>query len=423
MVALCVFTEIVAAQHNVASGNERNVAREAGCTCSSSHPLEGRTCDLVKNGDRDSSNYNVKRNCFSSLEGERGSLRFILKHKYFIHRLVFYAREDRLDRMDCLQVYFDDKVIHTFPKNNKERILYLNRSESESREVKNASFSRTCKTGMDVAPVLNFCELEIYTCALRKWGRKCDQPCHHRCLTCKGDSNTCLDCSKDYWGPNCMIRCSKTCNRTEEEGYCNEFTGRCEKGCRRGYWGHNCTNACGQGCGNTCNPRDGKCGCRHGWKPPMCEVPLCTCGGAECAADNKYVFSEIPRKINVAVGKNSTASTTLDDPKPVSGPACLANNGKTQSTMLPISASAPECMSTAEGDLKPFWEVDLGEKYVVAGILIDWDNQTCRPGYYGPDCLGICDRPVCDNLQICSRIDGSCPKDPPVEVKELTVRN
>ncbi|XP_025114507.1 uncharacterized protein LOC112576350 isoform X3 [Pomacea canaliculata] len=420
MVALCVFTEIVAAQHNVASGNERNVAREAGCTCSSSHPLEGRTCDLVKNGDRDSSNYNVKRNCFSSLEGERGSLRFILKHKYFIHRLVFYAREDRLDRMDCLQVYFDDKVIHTFPKNNKERILYLNRSESESREVKNASFSRTCKTGMDVAPVLNFCELEIYSC-------------------------------------------------------------------RRGYWGHNCTNACGQGCGNTCNPRDGKCGCRHGWKPPMCEVPLCTCGGAECAADNKYVFSEIPRKINVAVGKNSTASTTLDDPKPVSGPACLANNGKTQSTMLPISASAPECMSTAEGDLKPFWEVDLGEKYVVAGILIDWDNQmkarygikvlldgrqiyysdqtmedpfdlaasdlgqvvrlqretfrdnkqwddpliricevevyTCRPGYYGPDCLGICDRPVCDNLQICSRIDGSCPKDPPVEVKELTVRN
>ncbi|PVD35289.1 hypothetical protein C0Q70_06571 [Pomacea canaliculata] len=183
--------------------------------------------------------------------------------------------------------------------------------------------------------------------------------------------------------------------------------------------------------------------------------------------------------INVAVGKNSIASTTLKEPKPVSGPACLANNGKTESTMVPIPSSAPECMSTAEGDLKPFWQVDLGEQYVVAGILIEWDNQmkslfgirvlldgkqlyysekpmtnptelaandlgqvvklqrekfqdnkewddpllricevevyTCRPGYYGHDCQGICERPVCDNLQICSRIDGSCPKDAPVE--------
>ncbi|XP_025105739.1 uncharacterized protein LOC112571140 [Pomacea canaliculata] len=480
MVALCVFTEIVAAgQHNVPWTNERNIAKEATCANSNVRYVNGigRECRFLVNGDKESSDYDNRRNCFQTNHQNDFPhfLTFTLQQKYPIHRLVFYANENRLDRMDCLQVYFDDEVISTFPKNTKERILYLNRSESESRNVQILHFNRTCKTGGDEMPVINFCELEIYTCVLKKWGPRCDQPCHPRCITCSDDSEKCLDCTNDYWGPNCSHLCSRTCNGTDQEGYCEHITGKCEKGCRRGYWGHNCTNACGQGCGNTCNPSDGTCDCRHGWKPPRCEVPLCTCGEAECGGDNKYVFSELPRKINVAVGKNSTASTTLEDPKPVSGPACLANNGKTQSTMLPISASAPECMSTAEGDLKPFWQVDLGEQYVIAGILIDWDNQmkaiygirvildgrqlyytehpmndpfdlatndlgqvvrlqramfrdnkqwddpllricevevyTCRPGYYGPDCLGICDRPVCDNLQIAVALTGQCPKD------------
>ncbi|PVD20234.1 hypothetical protein C0Q70_20730, partial [Pomacea canaliculata] len=46
--------------------------------------------------------------------------------------------------------------------------------------------------------------------------------------------------------------------------------------------------------------------------------------------------------------------------------------------------------------------------------ICEVEVYTCRPGYYGSDCQGICERPVCENLQICSPLDGSCPQDAPV---------
>lgn len=53
-----------------------------------------------------------------------------------------------------------------------------------------------------------------------------------------------------------------------------------------------------------------------------------------------------------------------------STPECLANDG------YPPSESNPECVSTAPGDLSPFWKVNLGRKYVLAGIMIDWDDKS-----------------------------------------------
>ncbi|PVD24533.1 hypothetical protein C0Q70_15016 [Pomacea canaliculata] len=180
--------------------------------------------------------------------------------------------------------------------------------------------------------------------------------------------------------------------------------------------------------------------------------------------------------LNVAIGKPSKASTIKkvdnDDSAVCS---CLANDGYLSTTELTT------CMSTAEGDPAPFWELDLGEKYEIAGINIDFDDDdkmrrsgisilldgkeifvtndqttdpayipnnkrrnwigqvlklqrkgpridplmicevevfNCMPGFYGYECEGICERPVCDNGKFCSRIDGSCPKT--VEVKETT---
>ncbi|XP_025076729.1 uncharacterized protein LOC112553602 [Pomacea canaliculata] len=529
-------------------------------------------------------------------------LSVFLKHSYFIHKLVFYARTGWTTRLQHILVYFDGACVHNVTYN--ATIVYWNISETSRLQAKNITLRREVFYDDDYYKLVNFCELEIYTCKRKLWGPRCDKPCDVNCAECKDSASKCLECeegywgantcpnncgqgcesglcnvtdgtcqcrkqgqhwvspkcercskdywgancthecsktctgtdqegycdnttgqclkgcsagywgdncsttcgqgcgntcnakdgtcdcqvgwkpprcegcSKDYWGANCTHECSKTCTGTDQEGYCDNTTGQCLKGCSAGYWGDNCSTTCGQGCGNTCNAKDGTCYCQVGWKPPRCEVPSCTCGGAGCEGDNKYVFSELSRKINVAVGKNSIASTTLKAPKPVSGPACLANNGKTESTMVAIPSSAPECMSTAEGDLKPFWQVDLGEQYVVAGILIEWDNQmkslfgirvlldgkqlyysekpmtnptevaandlgqvvklqrekfqdnkewddpllricevevyTCRPGYYGSDCQGICERPVCENLQICSPLDGSCPQDAPV---------
>ncbi|PVD24672.1 hypothetical protein C0Q70_15157 [Pomacea canaliculata] len=192
----------------------------------------------------------------------------------------------------------------------------------------------------------------------------------------------------------------------------------------------------------------------------------CECG-EECTTSRKYIFADIPRKVNVAIGKPSKASTIK---KIDNDDSCLANDGYLSTSELTT------CMSTAEGDPAPFWEVDLGGNYEIAGINIDFDDDkrisilldgkeifvtndettdpayipnnrnrnwtgqvlklqrkgprvdplmicevevfNCLPGFFGYECEGICEKPVCDNARFCSRIDGSCPKTD--EVKETS---
>lgn len=77
--------------------------------------------------------------------------------------------------------------------------------------------------------------------------------------------------------------------------------------------------------------------------------------------------------VNVAIGKPSKASTIK---KVDNDDSCLANDGYLSTSELTT------CMSTAEGDPAPFWEVDLEEKYELAGISIDFDDddksEQCR---------------------------------------------
>ncbi|XP_025112554.1 uncharacterized protein LOC112575145 isoform X4 [Pomacea canaliculata] len=79
-------------------------------------------------------------------------------------------------------------------------------------------------------------------------------------------------------------------------------------------------------------------------------------------------------------------------------------------------------------DKLPYWEVDLLEPYLLAGINITWaltaDSSldysregSCRFGFYGTECEGICEQPICWNREICSGVDGSCPPEEP----EITV--
>ncbi|XP_025107761.1 multiple epidermal growth factor-like domains protein 6 isoform X2 [Pomacea canaliculata] len=359
------------------------------------------------------------------------------------------------------------------------------------------------------------------------WDDICDQPCSEECkrqdVTCNRSTGACIECPDGKWGDNCTDVCGAGCEETNchlngtctcrshwmppkcdvckhgkwgedclndcgegcEDGKCDMTNGHCKckteelvaplcGGCNPGKWGKNCENDCGAGCeGETCNKDDGTCNCLPGWgkSGTQCDGRPCECG-EECTTSRKYIFADVSRKVNVAIGKPSKASTIK---KVDNDDSCLANDGYLSTSELTT------CMSTAEGDPAPFWEVDLEEKYELAGISIDFDNDdkmkrsgisilldgkeifvtndetpdpvyipnnkrrkwtgqvlklrrkgrrtdplmicevevfNCMPGFYGYECEGICEKPVCDNGKFCSRIDGSCKET--VEVKETT---
>ena len=46
-----------------------------------------------------------------------------------------------------------------------------------------------------------------------------------------------LECSKGFYGPNCLGNCSLNCVQSRE---CDIFTGHCNGGCQRGWTGAMC---------------------------------------------------------------------------------------------------------------------------------------------------------------------------------------
>ncbi|XP_025112552.1 uncharacterized protein LOC112575145 isoform X2 [Pomacea canaliculata] len=50
-------------------------------------------------------------------------------------------------------------------------------------------------------------------------------------------------------------------------------------------------------------------------------------------------------------------------------------------------------------------------------MLCQVEVYSCRFGFYGTECEGICEQPICWNREICSGVDGSCPPEEP----EITV--
>ncbi|XP_025108288.1 protein draper-like isoform X2 [Pomacea canaliculata] len=78
--------------------------------------------------------------------------------------------------------------------------------------------------------------------------------------------------------------------------------------------------------------------------------------------------------INVALGKPTNISSLYSNGgyNQVSGPPCLAVNGNTGSTFKPINTNSdsPACVHTADGDLFPFWEVDLGQQHVITNVTV-----------------------------------------------------
>ncbi|XP_025107336.1 uncharacterized protein LOC112572043 isoform X2 [Pomacea canaliculata] len=60
----------------------------------------------------------------------------------------------------------------------------------------------------------------------------------------------------------------------------------------------------------------------------------------------------------------------------VSGPACLAVNGNTNTNFRTLNKfpDSPNCIHTGNNDRNPNWEVNLGQRYAIVSITIYWNN-------------------------------------------------
>lgn len=115
--------------------------------------------------------------------------------------------------------------------------------------------------------------------------------CEGSCLTCNADTRQCSSCIAGMWGKSCeqkcpshcsvcdqqtgqcMVVCSKYCQKSVNMVSCNNVTGACLQGCQDGWYGDQCQNMCAQNCiDKECDRTTGHCtkGCSPGWKGFTC---------------------------------------------------------------------------------------------------------------------------------------------------------
>nr|XP_034318453.1 receptor-type tyrosine-protein phosphatase T isoform X2 [Crassostrea gigas] len=170
--------------------------------------------------------------------------------------------------------------------------------------------SRQCHGGCQRGWSGSFCNQE---CSRGYYGYNCVNQCSERCSVrsncdrvtgkCKGGcmsgwaGDTCNECQLGYYGTNCS-RCSTNCNVSRS---CDRLSGHCHGGCQRGWKGYFCNQPCLPGsygsdclisCSNncidnrSCHSVTGFCngGCQEGWMGSLCNIE-CVNGsyGKDCS--------------------------------------------------------------------------------------------------------------------------------------------
>ncbi|XP_070191598.1 uncharacterized protein [Littorina saxatilis] len=97
----------------------------------------------------------------------------------------------------------------------------------------------------------------------------------------------------------------------------------------------------------------------------------CSCTGG-CDSSNIVFPGSDGRIVDVAYGKAANMSSTYNGGDGLSGPGCMAVNGKTGTEFRPLNKSNPNCVHTGDGfaDINDWWQVDLGRNYTVTNITI-----------------------------------------------------
>ncbi|XP_046556751.1 multiple epidermal growth factor-like domains protein 6 isoform X2 [Haliotis rubra] len=156
-------------------------------------------------------------------------------------------------------------------------------------------------------PVLDFVEVQVWSCASGRYGASCSMECNSRHChntgdSCNSDTGACSNegcqpgwagpdctaCAPGYYGANCDYSCAA--RHCKVDSVCDAIHGVCVGGCAAGYRGTDCRQACASGrygdscikycnsrhCHNTgdsCPPDTGECsnaGCQPGWAGPDC---------------------------------------------------------------------------------------------------------------------------------------------------------
>ncbi|XP_060580612.1 multiple epidermal growth factor-like domains protein 11 [Ruditapes philippinarum] len=212
-------------------------------------------------------------------------------------------------------------------------------------------------------------------CETGRFGVNCSSYCSIHCFKgiehCSKSSGICKEgCEAGYTGNNCSTVCpdgqyGRNCNGTCSDhckGACNKLTGHCTDGCNPGFTGLKCFLECPHGTfgvdcsgkchcyGETdCHRTDGNCstGCAFGWS------------GSNCSNDLNLI-ERIREKV-------STSQSSIF--YPYSNPQDF-DSSKAIDGVQNYATDTCKCCSVTNGQSPSWWQIDLGQKYLLGGLQI-----------------------------------------------------
>ncbi|XP_025108270.1 multiple epidermal growth factor-like domains protein 6 [Pomacea canaliculata] len=367
---LCVFTEILILCFGQ-STHMRNIALNKRCGISSryvtSYNLSSGDCSAVINGNTNTVlhlNSNPP-NCIHTAVNDLSPFWWVdLGQEVAISVITIYGRNEYIDRMRCVNVSVDGKVVKRFVdrnvwSNDKYSITVVRRGQV-------VNFTKDC----DFEETMNFCEVQVWVCD-DGWYGDCTQACG-RCAggaVCDKVDGSCTSCQTGFQLPTCKVctdgwygdNCTQTCGNCANNSVCDKTTGRCTscttgfnpplcKECAYGWYGDSCLQTCGNCVGNSvCDKTTGSCSsCQTGFYPPLCKECQLGWYGNSCQDSCGH-----------CVGGNTTCDK--------------------------VSGSCPSC----DGAFQPPLCKDM-----------------CDDGWYGDNCTQACGH--CVGGSVCDKVYGYC---------------
>ncbi|XP_025108223.1 receptor-type tyrosine-protein phosphatase kappa-like isoform X3 [Pomacea canaliculata] len=371
MFRLLVFTDILFMSAAL-NTHMHNVALDKVCNISSRHVnrenLPSGNCSAAINGNTNTVlNLSITPpNCIHTALNDSSPFWWVdLRLKVAISVIAIYGRTNFINRMICVNVSLDGKVLKRFSDTNEWSNSQYDISVGRRGRVVN--ITKDCSSD---GFMINICEVQVWVCDNGWYGDNCTQVCGH----CGGDSfcdkktGSCTSCQTGFQLPLCRVcadgwygdSCTQTCGHCADSSVCDKVNGSCTscqtgfqpplcQECADGWYGANCTQTCGNCFASVCNKVSGNCtSCKVGFQQPLCK---------ECAGG--------------WYGGNCTKTCG----NCAAGSFCDNVNGT--------------CVSCKTGFNPPFC-------------------TECQDGWYGNSCAETCGHCMGGN-STCHKTNGSCP--------------
>ncbi|XP_048255256.1 multiple epidermal growth factor-like domains protein 11 [Haliotis rufescens] len=257
-------------------------------------------------------------------------------------------------------------------------------------------------------PLLDFVEVQVWTCSVGIYGVNCNKNCNSR--HCSGSPDSCDSmtgacpsgqCQTGWAGTDCAacavgiygVNCNKNCNSRHCSGSpdsCDSMTGACSSGqCQTGWAGTDCA-ACSVGIyGVNCNKN---CNSRHcSGSPDSCDSMTGACpsgqcqtgwAGTDCAACSVGIYG-------VNCNKNCNSRHCSGSPD-----SCDSMTGACPSGQCQTGWAGTDCAACAVGIYGVNCNKNCNSRHC-SGSPDSCDSMTgacssgqCQTGWAGTDCAG-----------------------------------